>query len=90
MTERIIYLPADALREQSVPALDEGQFALPDALDGRIASLTEWLEDNAPESREELASLDAETRELVFWHDGYLAALRFVQSFLRRRRRAMN
>jgi hypothetical protein len=90
MTERIIDPTADASRDQGVPPLDDGQFLLADALDGRIAALTEWLDDNAPGSREELASLDAELRELVFWHHGYLAALRSVQSFIRRRRRALN
>jgi hypothetical protein len=94
MTERIIDPTADASRDQGVPPLDDGQFLLADALDGRIAALTEWLEDNAPGSapgsREELASLDAELHELVFWHHGYLAALRSVQSFIRRRRRALN
>ncbi len=90
MTERIIDPTADASRDQGVPPLDDGQFLLADALDDRIAALTEWLDDNAPGSREELASLDAELRELVFWHHGYLAALRSVQSFIRRRRRALN
>ena len=90
MTERIIDPTADASRDQGVPLLDDGQFLLADALDDRIAALTEGLDDNAPGSREELASLDAELRELVFWHHGYLAALRSVQSFIRRRRRALN
>ena len=90
MTERIIDPTADASRDQGVPPLDDGQFLLADALDDRIAALTEWLDDNAPGSREELASLAAELRELVFWHHGYLAALRSVQSFIRRRRRALN
>jgi hypothetical protein len=75
MTEGIIDPIADPLRDQGAPPLDDGQFLLADALDGRIAALAERLEDNAPGSREELASLDADLRELVFWHHGYLAAL---------------
>ena len=89
MTERIICPPASPLRDERAPPLDD-RFALADALDRRIASLTEWLEDNAPGTREELASLDAEARELVFWHHGYLVALRSVQSFIACRRRALN
>jgi len=90
MTERIIYSPAGGLRDRGVPPLDEGENALDAALDCRIAATTAWLEDHAPSSREELASLDPEGREQVFWHHGYLVALRSVQSYMQRRRSALN
>ena len=90
MRERFVDPTAEALRDQAVLPLDDHHFALTDALDARIAALTEWLDDNAPDSRKDLAELDAEVRELVFWHHGYLAALRSVQSFIRRRQRFLN
>ena len=90
MAEGIIYPPADTMRIRSVAPLDEYQITLDDALSIRIASLTEWLEDHAPSSRRELASFDAETSAQLFWHYGYLMALQSVQSFMKRRRCAMN
>lgn len=90
MTERIIYSPAGGLRDRGVPPLDEGESALDAALDYQISALTAWLEDHAPSSREELASLDPEAREQVFWHHGYLVALQSVQSYMRRRRCTLN
>jgi hypothetical protein len=90
MMERIIYSPAGGLRDRGVPPLDEGGSALDAALDCRITALTERLEDHAPSSREELASLDPEVREQVFWHHGYLVALQSVQSYMRRRRCTLN
>jgi len=91
MTERIFYSPAAArFRDRGVPPLDEGESALDAALDCRIAALTAWLEDHAPSSREELASLDPEARDQVFWHHGCLVALQSVQSYMRRRRCTLN
>jgi hypothetical protein len=55
-----------------------------------IAVLTEWLETYAPSSREELASLDPEVRDPLFWPHGYLVALRSVRSYMQRRRCALN
>jgi hypothetical protein len=90
MMERIIYSLAGGLRDRGVPPLDEGESALDAVLDCRIAALTAWLEDHAPSSGEELASLDPEAREQVFWHHGYLVALRSVQGYMRRRRGTLN
>ena len=59
-------------------------------LDCHIAVLTEWLENHAPSSREELASLDPGAREQLFWNHGYLVALKSVRSYVQRRRRALN
>jgi len=89
MTDRIIYPPADKFRDCGMPPL-EGDGLLDAALDCHIAVLTEWLENHGPSSREELASLDPELREQLFWHHGYLVALRSVQSYMQRRRCALN
>jgi hypothetical protein len=40
--------------------------------------LRDWLKENAPECCEEQRHLDAGTPERVYWHYGYLCALRDV------------
>src|ERR1700752_1252655 len=62
-------------------SLGEPEVALEDAINSRVAFLTEWLQGNVPDSHERLASLDEVTREHIFWHHGYLVALRAVRSF---------
>jgi hypothetical protein len=89
MTDRIVYPAADALGYRGIPLL-EGGGMLDAALDCRIAMLTEWLENHAPSSREELARLDPAVREQLFWNHGYLVALRSVRSYVQRRRRVLN
>jgi hypothetical protein len=90
MTESIVYPPAKGLWEEAAAPLGEPGIALEDAIDSRMALLVEWLEENAPRSREGLAALDRPVREHIFWHHGYLVALRSVQSFVRSRRRMLN
>ncbi|HXP75911.1 MAG TPA: hypothetical protein VN823_17340 [Stellaceae bacterium] len=90
MTESIVYPPANGLWEEAAAPLGEPGIALEDAIDSRMALLTEWLEENAPRSREDLAALDRAAREQIFWHHGYLVALRAVRSFIRSRRRVLN
>ncbi len=89
MTEPIIY-PAQNGLWSSTASLGDPGVALEDAIESRMAFLTEWLQENAPCSRDGLASLDRQLREQIFWHHGYLVALRAVRSFIRRRRRTLN
>ena len=90
MTESITYPGANGLWESAASPLGEPEMALEDAIDLRVALLTEWLKENAPDSREGLASLDEEKREHIFWHHGYLVALRAVRNFIRHRRRVLH
>jgi hypothetical protein len=90
MTDSIVYPSAKGLWDEASASLGEPDVALEEAIDARMAFLKEWLEEHAVSSREELASLDGVTREQIFWHHGYLVALRSVQSFIGRRRHALH
>lgn len=48
----------------------------------RISDLEKWLEKNAPECHVEQKHLDEGTQERVYWHYGYLVALRDVLRML--------
>jgi hypothetical protein len=61
-----------------------------EALDDRIEGLTGWLKKNGPECVEEQVHLDNGTSERLYWHYGYLVALRDVRDFLQGRRRSLN
>jgi hypothetical protein len=61
-----------------------------DVIDKRIRELTAWLRENAPECSEEQQHLDEGTAERVYWHYGYLIALRDVRDFLRGKNRSLN
>jgi len=52
------------------------------AVQNRVRELDEWLLKNAPESLVEQKHLDEGTRERVYWHYGYMVALRDVLRFL--------
>ena len=52
------------------------------AVEKRAADLRDWLEKNAPESLIEQKHLDEGTRERVYWHYGYMVAVRDVLKFL--------
>ncbi|MGH7125493.1 MAG: hypothetical protein ACREFI_14045 [Stellaceae bacterium] len=91
MTESIVYRStATGLWEEAAASLGEPEVGLEDAIDSRMAFLTEWLQENTPCSHEGLAGLDSATREQIFWHHGYLVALRSVRSFMQRRRHVLN
>ena len=90
MAESIKYPSASELWDAAASSLGEPEAGLEDALDSRMASLGEWLEENVPDSREGLASLDGATREHIFWRHGYLVALRAVCSFMRCRRHVLH
>jgi hypothetical protein len=52
------------------------------AIDARIKGLTEWLEENAPECFTEQRHIREGTQERVYWHYGYMVALRDMLRFL--------
>jgi hypothetical protein len=51
-------------------------------LEKRATDLQEWLQKNAPASLAEQKHLDEGTQERVYWHYGYMVALRDVLRFL--------
>jgi hypothetical protein len=55
-----------------------GPSTIEQAIEDRINGLTEWLAEHAPEWREQ-AHLDEGSSERVYWHLGYLTALRDLQ-----------
>ncbi len=90
MTDSIEYPQTNGLWDEAAAPLGEPGVGLEEAIDSRMAFLKEWLEEHSVGSREELAELDRVTREQIFWHHGYLVALRSVQSFIGRRRHALH
>jgi hypothetical protein len=58
---------------------------LEETLGDRIRGLEKWLRENAPECVEEQRHLNQGTPERVYWHYGYLVALRDVRGFFLRR-----
>jgi len=51
----------------------------------RVTELTGWLKENAPECDIEQKHLDANTPERIYWHYGYLCALRDSVKLLSRK-----
>jgi hypothetical protein len=51
-------------------------------IEKRATDLHEWLKKNAPGSLVEQKQLDEGTQERVYWHYGYMVALRDVLRFL--------
>jgi hypothetical protein len=52
------------------------------AIEKRASDLQEWLQKNAPASLADQKHLDEGTQERVYWHYGYMVALRDVLRFL--------
>jgi hypothetical protein len=48
------------------------------ALHDRASELSKWLADNGCDFQEMQAHLDSASSERMYWHSGYLAALRDV------------
>jgi hypothetical protein len=67
----------------SPPSLDE-------ALEKRIADLTAWLREIAPECDHKQRHLDDGTVERAYWHYGYLMALRDLRDLIGHRRSSLN
>jgi hypothetical protein len=59
-------------------------------LDLRIERLSQWLRENAGTCVEEQAHIDLGARERVFWHYGYLIALRDVRDLLSDQEQSLN
>lgn len=56
----------------------------PELLSERLNQIEQWLRQNAPESQREQKHLDAGTPEQVYWHYGYMVALRDALNLLNR------
>lgn len=52
------------------------------ALRKRISGLRKWLRQNAPECGEEQKHLEEGTPERVYWHYGYMVALRDILTLI--------
>jgi hypothetical protein len=52
------------------------------ALKNRANGLRDWLTENAPECFTEQKHLDEGTQERVYWHYGYMVALRDALRFM--------
>ena len=52
------------------------------AIQNRVSGLTDWLNKNAPECFTEQKHIREGTQERVYWHYGYMVALRDVLRFL--------
>jgi hypothetical protein len=51
-------------------------------LSRRAEQIALWLKDNTPVCQEEQKHPDPDTPELVYWHYGYLRAIRDALNFL--------
>lgn len=60
-------------------ARESGEFR---KIEDRARVLSEWLRKNAPECYTEQKHLEEGSQERVYWHYGYLAALRDVVRLL--------
>ncbi len=61
-----------------MPTLSPVKRSVASNIETRIQELTEWLSRNAPECESEQGHLDEGSTERVYWHYGYLCALRDV------------
>jgi hypothetical protein len=52
------------------------------ALQKRAEDLQDWLKENSPEVFKEQKHLDEGTQERIYWHYGYLVAVRDMYRFL--------
>ena len=52
------------------------------AVENRARDLEKWIKETAPECLTEQKHLDESTRERVYWHYGYMVALRDVLRLL--------
>jgi hypothetical protein len=56
--------------------------SLAELLEARKTNLADWLRDTAPECTKEQRHLNAGTNERVYWHYGYLMAVKDVLALL--------
>jgi hypothetical protein len=57
------------------------------AIERRIAELQNWFQENGADCFDEQAHLDDGSRERLYWHYGYLVALRDILALLPGERR---
>jgi hypothetical protein len=64
--------------------MNNGQQEVADigALEKRASDLQDWLKENAPEVFAEQKHLDEDSQERVYWHYGYLVAVRDIYRLL--------
>ena len=59
-------------------------------IERRIRNLTTWIRENGPDCVEEQAHLNEGTRERLYWHYGYMVALKDALELLERERTTIN
>ncbi len=59
-------------------------------IERRIRNMSAWLKENGPDCVTEQAHLDEGSRERVYWHYGYMVALKDVLKLLERTGRSLN
>jgi hypothetical protein len=52
------------------------------AVENRAIELKQWIQKNAPEALTQQMHLDESTQERIYWHYGYMTALRDVLRLL--------
>ncbi len=52
------------------------------ALESRAKGISEWLKENGRGCSDEQKHLDPDTQERIYWHYGYMVALRDVYRYL--------
>lgn len=53
-------------------------------IENRVESLTEWLNDKGKDIVKDQKHLDANTPEQIYWHFGYLMALKDVVKLIKK------
>lgn len=56
--------------------------SLEERIEERLSGILQWLDENAPETRQDQKHLDADTTERAYWHYGYAAALQDIRNCL--------
>ena len=69
---------------------DQAQLESLNTIYERIDSLTEWLNKNGPDCSRVQAHLDQGSTERLYWHYGYLIALRDVIECLKGQAKTLN
>lgn len=59
-------------------------------IERRIRNMSDWLKEKGPDCVAEQAHLDEGSRERIYWHYGYLVALKDVLKMLERTGRSLN
>jgi len=76
-------------RDRTSSRLEDEKTPL-ELIERRIRNLSIWMREHGPDAVEEQAHLREGTRERLYWHYGYLVALKDALQLLERGRAAMN